>query len=64
MLVAVLLQYSDTQSYGFAAIFGLIQDLKLYEFTAQGLSLTKYQWTSSIANFGSMFVSIIYSNMQ
>jgi ACS family allantoate permease-like MFS transporter len=30
MLVACLLQYSDTQSYGVAAIFGLIKDLKLY----------------------------------
>jgi ACS family allantoate permease-like MFS transporter len=30
MLVVCLLQYSDTQSYDVAAIFGLIKDLKLY----------------------------------
>ena len=30
MLVACLLQYSDTQSCGVAAIFGLTKDLKLY----------------------------------
>lgn len=57
MLVACLLQYSDTQSYGVAAIFGLIQDLKLYSFTPDfHLDLHKYQWSTSIANFGSMFV--------
>ncbi|KAE8449528.1 hypothetical protein EG329_008137 [Mollisiaceae sp. DMI_Dod_QoI] len=42
MLIACLLQYSDTQSYGVAAIFGLIQDLKLYTITHTGLSLAQY----------------------
>ncbi len=59
MLIACLLQYSDTQSYGVAAIFGLIQDLKLYTITHTGLSLVKYQWSTSVANFGSMVVSIV-----
>lgn len=59
MLVACLLQYSDTQSYGVAAIFGLIKDLKLYTLSSDfELSLTKYQWSTSVANFGSMFVGI------
>jgi len=58
MLIACLLQYSDTQSYGVAAIFGLIKDLKLYSITSDfHLNLSKYQWSTSIANLGSMFVS-------
>ncbi|PMD31885.1 MFS general substrate transporter [Hyaloscypha variabilis F] len=56
MLLACLLQYSDTQSYGVAAIFGLIKDLKLYTITSDfQLNLSKYQWSTSVANLGSMF---------
>jgi hypothetical protein len=59
MLVACLLQYSDTQSYGVAAIFGLIKDLKLYTITSDfQLNLSKYQWSTSVANLGSMFVCL------
>lgn len=59
MLVASLLAYTDAQAYGMAAIFGLIQDLKLYVASISNgqivLDLTKYQWSNSIANCGSMF---------
>jgi ACS family allantoate permease-like MFS transporter len=57
MLVPCLLQYSDTQSYGVAAIFGLVTDLKLYSITNDfHLDLNKYQLSKSVANLGSMFV--------
>jgi MFS transporter, ACS family, allantoate permease len=61
MLIASLLAYTDAQAYGMAAIFGLIQDLKLFVATISDgkivLDLTKYQWSNSITNCGSMFVS-------
>ena len=57
MFIASLLQHSDTQSYGVAAIFGLIKDLKLYRITSDfHLDLNKYQFSTSVANLGSMFV--------
>jgi len=59
MLIASLLAYTDAQAYGMAAIFGLIQDLKLFVATISDgkivLDLTKYQWSNSITNCGSMF---------
>lgn len=64
MLIASLLVYTDVQAYGMAAIFGLIQDLKLFVATISDgkivLGLTKYQWSNSIVNCGSMFVSNMF----
>lgn len=64
MLGASLLVYSDTQAYGIAAIFKMIQDLKLYSiiFTdsvAAGyiLDLNKYQLSTIMAALGSLVVS-------
>jgi hypothetical protein len=57
MFITSLLLHSDTQSYGVAAIFGLIKDLKLYRVTSDfHLDLNKYQFSTSVANLGSMFV--------
>ena len=65
MLGASLLLYSDTQGYGIAAIFKMIEDLGLYKivFTdtvAAGyiLDLNKYQLSTIMAALGSLAVSI------
>lgn len=49
----------DSGAYGIAAIFGLIQDLKLYTVVSTNpviLDLTKYSWTNSILTFGNVIV--------
>lgn len=50
--------YSDAQAYGFAALFGLVQDLKLYAFKVvsgqPALDLSKYSLSASMANLGAV----------
>ncbi|EXJ53447.1 uncharacterized protein A1O5_13315 [Cladophialophora psammophila CBS 110553] len=57
LVLANIMTSCDSQAYGVAAIFGLIQDLKLYTIISTNpviLSLTKYSWTNSILTFGSL----------
>jgi hypothetical protein len=54
--------YADSQAYGFAALFGLIQDLELYSATlvngAVVVDTAKYQLTAGMASLGAAVVSI------
>ncbi|OQV01840.1 hypothetical protein CLAIMM_07131 [Cladophialophora immunda] len=57
LLIANILTSCDSGTYGVAAIFGLIQDLKLYTITSLNpltMDLTKYSWTNSIGTFGNL----------
>lgn len=60
--IAGLLTYADSGAYGVAALFGMIQDLGLYDLISVNppvLDLTKFSWSSSITFFGGMVVSFI-----
>ena len=60
MFIAALLGYADTQAYGFAALFGMVRDLKLFAIKlVQGepeLDTSKYQLSAAIATLGSVAV--------
>ena len=59
--VSGLLTYADSGAYGVAALFNMIQDLKLYKLISIDplvLDLTKFSWSSSITFFGGMVVSL------
>lgn len=52
----------DSQGFGIAAIFNMIQDLGLYDIVSLSpltLSTVKYSWASSIPAFGLLIVSTI-----
>ncbi|OAP56497.1 hypothetical protein AYL99_09676 [Fonsecaea erecta] len=55
LVIANILTGCDSGTYGIAAIFGMIRDLKLYTIenpeTGQ-LDLTRYSWSNSILTFG------------
>jgi hypothetical protein len=60
-----MLMYSDTQAFGIAAIFNMIQDLKLYRIVISKSSeygfitdLSRYQLATIMAAIGSLAVSI------
>lgn len=58
LFVSAVVGYSDSQAYGFAALFGLVTDLKLYAFKVvngqTALDLSKYSFSSAIANLGAV----------
>ncbi|KAK4498080.1 hypothetical protein PRZ48_010736 [Zasmidium cellare] len=58
LFISAVVGYSDSQAYGFAALFGLVTDLKLFAFkTVNGqaaLDLSKYSLSASIANLGAV----------
>jgi hypothetical protein len=62
LFLGTVIGYSDGQAYGFAALFGLVEELKL--FTASFvdgklvLDTSKYQLTSAITSLGGAAVSI------
>lgn len=64
LFIGSLLGYADGRAYGFAALFGLVQDLKL--FTAHitdgqvMLDTTKYQLSSGIVFLGGAAVQWRY----
>lgn len=65
MFFGYLLMYMDTQCFGIAAIFGMIQDLGLYKIVSTNpviTSTTKFSWASSIPNWGSLIVGIVHSS--
>ncbi|KAF7126013.1 hypothetical protein CNMCM5793_002372 [Aspergillus hiratsukae] len=57
LFLANIIGYADTQAYGFAALFGLVEDLKLYTVEIvngqQAMNMEKYQWTAAIIALGS-----------
>lgn len=64
MFIGMCIAYADTQAYGFAALFGLVEDLNL--FTVSGIikgqtviDTTRYQFSAGITALGSMAVSKI-----
>ena len=60
MFVAIMLSYMDAQCFGVGALFGMIQDLGLYEVVSVEPLVTstdKYSWASAITAFGSLVVS-------
>lgn len=56
------MNYADSQAYGFAALFGLVDDLQLFVATIVDgkvvLNTTKYQVTSGISSIGGVVVSV------
>jgi MFS transporter, ACS family, allantoate permease len=54
--------YADTQAHGFAAIFGMVQDLKLFVVKLvdgkPSIDTTKYQLSSGMTTLGAVAVSI------
>lgn len=56
--MSAVVGYSDSQAYGFAALFGLVQDLKLYALKVvngqPSLDLSKYSLSAAIANLGAV----------
>lgn len=62
MFLGTVIGYSDGQAYGFAALFGLVEDLKLFTATfVDGhaiLDTSKYQLTSGITSLGGAAVSM------
>ncbi|KIW09919.1 hypothetical protein PV08_11695 [Exophiala spinifera] len=58
LFFAAIIAYSDSQAYGFAAIFGLVQDMNLFVPKIQHgeiyLDLSRYQWTAAIPTLGSV----------
>lgn len=63
LFLGTVVGYSDGQAYGFAALFGLVEDLKLFTATIVDghlvLDTSKYQLTSGITSLGGAAVSII-----
>ena len=55
------MSYADNQAYGFAALFGLVQDLKLYTLKVVAgnvvLDTSKYSFSAAIATLGAVAVS-------
>ncbi|KIW73782.1 hypothetical protein PV04_01874 [Phialophora macrospora] len=53
-----IVSYADTQAYGFAAIFGLVQDLKLFVVKIVGgtpaIETSKYQLSAGISTLGAV----------
>ncbi|KAF2162953.1 hypothetical protein M409DRAFT_26805 [Zasmidium cellare ATCC 36951] len=65
LFISEIVSYSDTQAYGFAALFGLVQDLKLYALKVAGdgqvtIDLSKYSFSSSITNLGAVAGQFFY----
>lgn len=63
MFLSGIVTYFDSQAYGVAAIFGMIQDLKLYSIISLDPpveSLTKYSWTTTAQVFGGLAVSYLF----
>jgi hypothetical protein len=62
LFLGTVIGYSDGQAYGFAALFGLVEDLKLFTATfVDGhaiLDTSKYQLTSGITSLGGAAVSM------
>jgi len=54
LLFGAIVSYADTQAYGFAALFGLVIDLDLYSFGPAGLDTSKYSFSASIYQLGSL----------
>ena len=56
------MSYADSQAFGFAALFGMVQDLNLYSASfVDGqlvLDLSKYQLSSGISAIGGAVVSL------
>lgn len=65
--MAATLGQGDSQAYGFAALFGLVADLKLYTIKLVGgaisLDLTKYSLTAGIASLGAAVVCVPSQSM-
>jgi hypothetical protein len=57
LFVGAALGYADAQAFGYAALFGMVVDLKLYDLTAAGLNLHKYSFASAMPQLGSLVVS-------
>ena len=62
LFLGTVVGYSDGQAYGFAALFGLVEDLKLFTATVVDghlvLDTSKYQLTSGITSVGGAAVSM------
>jgi MFS transporter, ACS family, allantoate permease len=60
MFVGMCIAYADTQAYGFAALFGLVEDLRLFTVSVvKGqpvIDTTRYQFSAGIAALGSIAV--------
>ena len=61
LFIGGLIGYAETQAYGFAALFGLVEDLKLYSLSIVNgqavIDTSKYQWTAAIVALGAASVS-------
>lgn len=61
MFLATIVGYADGQAYGFAALFGLVKDLKLFTETIVNgevvMDTTKYQLSAGILSLGAAVVS-------
>lgn len=65
MFFSGLIVYMDSQAYGSSAIFGIIEDLKLFTVVSTDPLVTetsRYSWGSSITSFGSISVSSVTSH--
>lgn len=62
LFLGAIVSYADTQAYGFAALFGLVNDLKLFVLKAVGgkpvIDTTKYQLSAGMSPLGAAAVSI------
>lgn len=62
LFLATIVGYADSQAYGFAALFGLVKDLKLFTETIVNgevvMDTTKYQLSAGIVSLGAAVVSI------
>lgn len=60
--MGAIVSYADTQAYGFAALFGLVNDLKLFVLKAVGgkpvIDTTKYQLSAGMSPLGAAAVRI------
>ncbi|KFY80349.1 hypothetical protein V499_00785 [Pseudogymnoascus sp. VKM F-103] len=67
LFLGAVVGYSDGQAYGFAALFGLVEDLKLFTATVVDghivLDTSKYQFTSAITSLGGAAVSTISASL-
>ncbi|OQV02701.1 hypothetical protein CLAIMM_07851 [Cladophialophora immunda] len=58
LFIGSIVSYADTQAYGFAALFGLVKDLKLFVLKLVGgqpvIETSKYQLSASIATLGAV----------
>jgi hypothetical protein len=66
LFLGTLIGYADGQAFGFSALFGLVQDLKLFTLTLVNgqpvLDQTKYQLAAGIVSLGGAAVRRTESN--